>query len=106
MDINTAADLGGFMQQFLIEHFIGSLVIIGLALIPKRRSFDEETIYGLRVKMRQQRGMIRSAQADSASVSAASDTRAKKYQRKIQFLEDKHRKELEKEKRKHPRKMP
>lgn len=84
------------------EAIVGILLIIGAVISPKRRLTEKEISDGLRKKLKRQWGMTISAQADSARMSAAYDTLAKKYRRDFHLLELKHKQEMEKERRKRP----
>lgn len=97
------------MQQTNISYFdlvfqgiIGILVIFGLFISPKRRLTEKEVIDDLRKKLKRQGGMIIEAQADGVDKSAALDTQEKKYQREFHLLEERHKREMEEERRKRP----
>ena len=87
--------------DYVISGIIGIFLMIGIVISPKRRPTDPEIIKDLREKLRRQGGMTISAQADSASLSAALDAQAKKHQREIHLLEERHKREMEDLRRKH-----
>jgi hypothetical protein len=95
------------MNDLIIDNFgsvyssiIGFLLVIGLAISPKRRPTKDEVISDLNSKLKRQRGMTIYAQAGSAELSAALDTQEKKYRREFHLQELKHKKEMDSERRK------
>ena len=97
------------MQQAIISYFdlvvhglLGILFIFGLFISPKRRLTEKEVSDDLRIKLIRQGGMIKEAQAGSVYKSAALDTQEKKYRREIHLLKDRHKREMEEERRKRP----
>jgi hypothetical protein len=89
------------------ESIIGILLVIGIAISPKRRPTNSEVIADLQNKLKRQRGMTIYAQAGSAELSAALETQDKQFQREFHLQELKHKKEMEDQRLKHqPLQMP
>ena len=95
------------MNDLIIENFeraqiifLTLLVMIGIAISPKRRPTKDEVISDLNSKLKRQRGMTIYAQAGSANLSAALDTQEKKYRREFHLQELKHKQEMDSERRK------
>ena len=95
------------MNDLIIDNFgsvyssiIGFLLVIGLAISPKRRPTKDEVISDLNSKLKRQRGMTIYAQAGSAELSVALDTKEKKYRREFHLQELKHKQEMDSERRK------
>ncbi|MBT6988057.1 MAG: hypothetical protein HN950_02015 [Chloroflexi bacterium] len=95
------------MNDLIIDNFgsvyssiIGFLLVIGLAISPKRRPTKDEVISDLNSKLKRQRGMTINAQAGNANLSAALDTQEKKYRREFHLQELKHKQEMDSERRK------
>ena len=88
--------------DFVFQGIIGILVIIGLFISPKHRPTDKEIIEDFQIKLKRQGGMLIESQAGSADLSATLDAQEKEYRREFHLLKERHKKEMEEERRKRP----